>query len=163
MKKNLVLLLMLTCCSTAIFAQSIKFGDLLTLSTLNNDGAYQFVARSNAFRQDYTQDVDGYQMEYFKKIGAKPDFERIAVGRYSKLYNGTILRTLDYSSTDVQNLLNLVSQAKEYGLQLQFRGADDLNNIYLFSNSLFSVNFYIRRDQTSGTLEIKQKDYVQVD
>jgi hypothetical protein len=163
MKKNLLLLPLLFLCCQAIYAQSIKFEDLVYLATVDNNSVYQTLRQTNVFQQDYSQDVDGYPMEYFKKAGAKPDLERIAVGRYTKLYNGTILRTLDYTSTEVQNLLNLVSQAKRYGMEMQFRGADDQDNIYLFSNSFFSVNFYIRRDQTSGLVEIKQKQYLQVD
>jgi hypothetical protein len=162
MKKYLFLLpLMLVC--TAMYGQSIKFGDLLSLATMDNNGVYQTLHYGTAFKQDYSQDVDGYPMEYFKKIGAKPDFERIAVGMYTKLYNGTILRTLDYTSTDVQIVLNLVSQAKRYGMDQTFVGADATYNIYLFNNSFFAVNIYIRRDQTGGLIEIKQKEYVQVD
>jgi hypothetical protein len=162
MKKYLFLLpLMLVC--NAMFGQSIKFSDLLAITPMDNDGVYETLHHGSAFKQDYSQDVDGYPMEYFEKINAKPDLERIAVGQYVKVYNGVILRTLDYSSTDVQVILNMVSQAKRYGMDQQFVGADATYNIYLFSNSFFSVNIYVRRDQTAGLVEIKQKDYLQLD
>jgi hypothetical protein len=162
-KKRLFLLpLMLLCCTT-LQAQSIKFSDLLPLAAMNNDGVYGTLKQSGAFKQDYSENVDGYDMEYFKNAGTKPNTERIEVGAYTKLYNGTILHTLHYTSTEVQNLLSMISQAKRYGLELQFRGADDVNNIYLFSNNFYMVSIYIRRDQTSGLVEIKQQEYLDID
>ena len=163
MKKYLWFLPFLLLFGTNSFAQSIKFSNLVFLATLDNDDVYQNLRQTDVFKQDYSEVVDGYPMEYFNKAGARPDFERIAVGRYIKLYNGVILRTLDYTSTDTQIILNMVSQAKDFGMDLQFRGADELYNIYMFTNSSFSVNIYIRRDQTSGLVEIKQKEYVQID
>jgi len=161
MKKHLWFLLLLF--GTNSFAQSIKFSNLAFLATLDNDDVFQNLRQTDVFKQDYAEVVDGYPMEYFKKAGAKPDFERIAVGKHVKLYNGTILRTLDYTSTDTQIILNMVTQAKDFGMDLQFRGADEVYNIYMFTNNSFSVNIYIRRDQTSGLVEIKQKEYVQID
>ncbi len=144
-------------------AQSISFGDLIYITPMSNDAVYANLKQGGVFKQDYSEEVDGYPMEYFKKSDEKPNLERITVGRYTKIYNGTILRTLDYTSTDVQNVLNMVSQAKYYGMELIFQGADDLNNIYLFSNSFYQVNIYVRRDQTSGEVEIKQKEYLNVE
>jgi|HubBroStandDraft_5_1064220.scaffolds.fasta_scaffold289907_2 hypothetical protein len=162
-KKYLFILSFMLFGSAMVHAQSIKFGDLVYLATLNNDAAYSTLKQAGAFKQDYSENINGYDMEFFKNGGAKPNTERITTGAYTKLYNGTILRTLDYTSTDVQNLLNMISQAKRYGMEMQFRGEDEVNNIYLFSNSFYFVSIYVRRDQTSGLVEIKQKEYMDVD
>jgi hypothetical protein len=104
--------------------------------------------------------VDGQQMQYFNSIGPKPGSEKIASGSFVKLYNGTVLRTLEYTSTEIQNVINMVGQAKRYGLELLFRGVDETDNIYLYSNSFYMVNIRIHRDQTMGIVEIKQKEYL---
>jgi len=163
MKRYLFILPLMLFCSLKMYGQSVKFTDLVFLTSLTNDGVYSNLVQGNAFRQDYSEDVNGQQIEYFKSIGAKPNSERIAVGKYTKLYNGTILRTLYYTSTDVQNIINMIGQAKRYGLDLQFRGVDAANNIYLYDNSFYLVSIYLRRDQTSGMVEIKQKEYLGLD
>ncbi|BAU52605.1 hypothetical protein [Mucilaginibacter gotjawali] len=160
MKKYLFLLPLLLLGSAKMYGQSIKFDQLVNLATLNNDAVYATLKQGNAFKQDYLEEVDGQQMEYFNSIGAKPGSEKIAAGSFVKLYNGTVLRTLEYTSTDVQNIINMAGQAKRYGLDLLFRGVDETDNIYLYSNSLYMVNIRIRRDQTMGVVEIKQKEYL---
>lgn len=162
MKKYLFLLPLLLLAGT-MHAQSIKFSELVALTGLSNDGVYAGLKQNGNFKQDYAEQVDGYPMEYFKNAGAKPNSERITSGYYTKLYDGTVLRTLDYTSTDVQNIINMIGQAKRYGLEMQFRGVDDANNIYLYSNSLYQVSIYLRRDQTSGLVEIKQKEYLELE
>ena len=163
MKKYLFLLAPMLFCGRTIFAQSIKFNQLVALTGLSNDGVYAGLKQNGNFKQDYAEQVNGYPMEYFKNAGAKPNSERITSGFYTKLYDGTVLRTLDYTSTDVQNIINMIGQAKRYGLEMQFRGVDDVNNIYLYSNSLYEVSIYLRRDQTAGLVEIKQKEYLSLE
>jgi hypothetical protein len=163
MKKLLLLPALLLLGALAAHAQSIRFGDLVYMTPMSNEAVFANLKQGGAFKQQYSEDVDGYPMEYFVKTNGKPEQERIAAGRYTKLYNGTILRTLDYTSTDVQNVLNMVSQAKYFGMDLIFQGADDVNNIYLFSNNYYQVSIYVRRDQTAGEVEIKQKEYLNVE
>ena len=163
MKKFLCFLPILLLGSIIAKGQSIKFSELVYMTPMANDAVYANLKQGSAFKQDYSEDVDGYSMEYFKRANAKPDLERIITGRYTKLYNGIILRTLDYTSTDVQNILNMVSQAKYAGLDLIFEGADDVNNIYFFNSPQYQVSIYIRKDQTSGVVEIKQKEYLNID
>ncbi len=158
MKKTLFFLPLLLLSSFIANAQSIRFNDLVYMTPMNNESIYATLKQGSAFKQDYTQDIDGYPMEFFKRANAKPDQERIIAGRYTKLYNGTILRTLDYTSTDIQNILTMVSQARYSGMTSLFEGADETNNIYLFNNNLYQVSIYIRRDQTSGLVEIKQQE-----
>jgi len=163
MKKILFFLPLLLLGSMIAKGQSIKFNDLVYMTPMNNDAVYANLKQGSAFKQDYSEDVDGYPMEYFKRSTGNPEAERIITGRYTKLYDGTILRTLDYTSTDVQNILNMVSQAKYAGLDMVFQGADDVNNIYLFSNNLYQVSIYLRHDQKSGVVEIKQKEFLNID
>lgn len=158
MKKYLFLFPLLLLGSARMYGQSIKFDQLVYLATLNNDAVYATLKQGNAFKQDYLEDIDGQQIEFFKNIGAKPGSEKIASGSFVKLYDGTVLRTLVYTSTDVQNIINMIGQAKRYGLDQQFRGADETDNIYLYSNNFYMVTIRLRRDQTEGVVEIKQKE-----
>ena len=159
MKKYLFLLPLWSFLNINAFGQSIKFNDLVYFATLTNRQVYDNLLQGNAFRQDYMMDVKGQEVETFKRMGAKPELEKITVGYFTKLYNGTILRTVSYTTKNPQFILNMVSQAKYYGLELRFRGADDYNNIYLYDNSFYHVSIYLRRDQSSGLVEIKQVEY----
>lgn len=160
MKKYLYLLPVMLLASLSIHAQSIKFGDLVYFTSLDNQAVYNNLLQGDSFRQDYNIDVNGHQIEYFKNITGKPNTEKITVGNFTKLYNGTVLRTVSYTSTDPQHVINMVAQAQHYGLKKTFQGADESNNIYLFDNSFYHVSIYLRRDQTSGMVEIKQKEYL---
>jgi len=158
MKKYLFFFSLLLLGSARIYGQSIKFDQLVYLATLNNESVYSTLKQGNAFKQDYSENVDGQEMEYFNSKGPKPGAEKIAVGSFVKLYNGTVLRTLDYTSTDVQNIINMIGQAKRYGLDLLFRGVDETDNIYLYASNFYMVSIRLRRDNTSGIVEIKQKE-----
>ncbi len=158
--KRYLLLPVLFLFSTNMYGQNIKFNDLVYFTSLTNRQVFDNLMQGNAFRQDYTTSVNGQEVEYFKSIGAKPNSEKINVGVFTKLYNGTILRTVTYTSNDPQNILSMISQAKRYGLLLKFRGVDDSNNIYLYDNDFYHVSIFLRRDQSSGMVEIKQKEYL---
>jgi len=159
MKKHLLLLPLLLFGSSRMYGQSIKFDQLVYLATLNNDAVASTLKQGNAFKQDYSQEINGQQIEYFKNIGQKPNSERIATGSFTKLYDGTVLRTVEYSSTDVQNIVDMIAQARKYdGLTQQFYGNDDKNNIYLYDNSFYMVSIYQSLDRKSGRVVIKQKE-----
>jgi hypothetical protein len=158
MKKYLFFLPLFLFYTLSIHGQSVKFSDLVYFTSLTNQQVYDNLKEGKAFRQDYTTDVKGQELEYFKNTGNKPNTEKIIVGSFTKLYDGTVLRTVSYTSTDPQNIINMISQTKRYGLDLKFRGADPFNTIYLFDNSFYHVSIYLRRDQTSGLVEIKQKE-----
>jgi len=160
MKKYLFFLPFLLFCSLNMRGQSVKFGDLIYYTNLTNGEVYNALLQGNAFRQDYTGVVNGQELEYFKNINNKPNSERIIVGNFTKLYDGTILRTVDYTSTDPKNIINMVSQAKRNGLDLKFRGADASSSIYLFDNNFYHVSIYLKHDQSSGLVEIKQKEFL---
>ncbi|HAL83172.1 MAG TPA: hypothetical protein DCO83_13860 [Mucilaginibacter sp.] len=158
MSKHLILILLLLLCTSGMYAQSIKFSDLVYFTSLSNGEVYNNLIQGKAFRQDYTEDENGQELEYFKNIANKPNTEEIITGSFTKLYDGTKLRTIVYTSTDGQNIINMISQAKRYGLELKFRGTDASNNIYLYDNNFYHVSIYLKLDKTSGMVEIKQKE-----
>jgi hypothetical protein len=167
MKKYPFLLSALFLWSITAYGQSIKFNDLVYYTNLTNGEVFTTLMEGNKFKQDFTTEVNGQEWEYFKSITgkktdvyAKPDTEKITVGRYTKLYNGTLLRTVNYTSTNPQNIINMISQAHKYGLTKKFQGADRSNNIYLFENDYYEVSIYLRRDESSGLVEIKQKEFL---
>jgi hypothetical protein len=160
MKKYLFILPTIIFCSLSAHGQSIKFNDLVYFTSLTNRQVYDNLLQGNMFRQDYTININGQEIEYFKSIGKRPHSEKINVGKFTKLFDGTVLRTVNYTSTNPQNILNMISQVKRYGLELKFRGEDAVNNIYLYDNNFYDVSIYLSRDQTSGLVEIKQKEYL---
>ncbi|MDB4920455.1 hypothetical protein [Mucilaginibacter sp.] len=160
MKKYLFLLPAMLLATLNMYGQSTKFSDLIYFTSLSNGDVHNTLLQGKSFRQDYSVDVNGRQLEYFKNIGTKPNTEKIMVGDYTRLYDGTILHTVNYTSTDPQHIINMIAQAKRFGLEMKFHGADEANNIYLFDSSFYQVSIYLRRDQTSGLVEIKQKEYL---
>ncbi|SHM54763.1 hypothetical protein [Mucilaginibacter sp. OK098] len=160
MKKYLFMLPVMLLVSLSMYGQSTKFSDLIYFTGLSNGEVYNNLLQGTTFRQDYSVNVNGRELEYFKNITGKPNTEKIMVGDYTKLYDGSVLRTVNYTSTDPQHILNMISQAKRFGLEMKFHGADEANNIYLFDSSFYHVSIYLRRDQTSGLVEIKQKEYL---
>jgi hypothetical protein len=150
-----------------MFGQNVKFSDLVYYTTLTNREVYDILRQGKAFKQDYTMDVNGQEIEYFRGVNAdKTDTavtEKIVTGHFTKLYNGTVLRTLYYTSANAQYIINMISQAKRYGLDLKFRGADASSTIYLYDNNFYHVSIYLRHDQKSGIVEIKQREYLGLD
>ena len=160
MKKYLLFLPCLLLSALSMQGQSVKFNDLVYYTGLDNGQVFNTIIQGNAFKQEFTITQNGQDIETFKNVGTKPNTEKIVVGKYVKLYDGTLLRTVTYNSTIPQNIINMIGQARRYGLTLKFRGADDDNNIYLFDNDFYHVSIYLRRDQKSGLVEIKQKEYL---
>ncbi|TWJ01526.1 hypothetical protein JN11_01677 [Mucilaginibacter frigoritolerans] len=161
--KKLLLFPVLLMIGINLYGQSIKFGDLIYFTSLSNREVFDNLMRGNTFRQDYTMQVNGQEIESFKSIGARANIEKIEVGKYSKLNDGTMLRTVNYTSNSQQDIINMISQVKRYGLDLKFQGADSTNTIYLYDSNFYKVSIYLRRDQTSGMIEVKQKEYLGLD
>ncbi len=160
MKKYLFLLTALLFCGINGFGQSLNFNNLVYFANLTNRQVFDNLLEGNKFRQEYTMQVNGQELEYFRSIGKKANSEKIIIGSFTKLNDGTVLRTVNYTSTDPQNIINMIGQVKRYGLTLKFRGVDDFNNIYLFDNDFYRVSIYLRRDKKSGLVEIKQKEFL---
>ena len=71
MKKYLIILLLLLFCRLSIFGQSIKFNDLIYFTSLTNSEVFNALRQGSAFKQEYTEEVNGQQLEYFKNINSK--------------------------------------------------------------------------------------------
>ncbi|MDN5287494.1 MAG: hypothetical protein JWR38_3768 [Mucilaginibacter sp.] len=158
--KGYLLIVLLTVCSTNLFGQSVTLNDLTNISNLANDEAHNYLVSGKGFKKEYLQDVNGNTLEYLHKIGADKKDESIIIGEGTKLSNGTMLRTVTYKSQTAQHLCNLIIQAKNAGLKMNIQGADAINNIYLFDNDFFHITFYINRNNTFGSVQIKQKEFL---
>lgn len=162
MKKYLFLALLSFCCID-LFGQSITINDLTNLTNLSNGDAHNYLVLTKGFKRKYTQDVDGNTVENLNKIGIEHKEESVAIGVATKLSSGAILRTVAYKTATTKHIFNLITQAKSAGLPMRFQGADSVNNIYLFDNDFFHIVMLISRDNTSGFVEVKQKEYVGFD
>ena len=159
MKKSFLLFTSMVVFSSGIYSQSVKFSDLIYYTNITSRQVYNTLLASNLFAEESINVANGQPIDHFTKIGKNANSEKIVAGKFVKLADGTILRTVEYTSSNARNILSMISQAKSYGLGLRFRGADPSNNIYLYDNDFYNVSIYLRRDQSSGFLEIKQKLY----
>ncbi len=162
MKKYLFLALLSFSCVN-VFGQSITFNDLTNLTNLTNADAHNYLVLAKGFKKDYTQDVDGNTVEHLHKPGLEHTEESVAVGVALKLSSGATLRTVTYKTSTTKHVFNLITQAKSQGLPMRFQGADSVNNIYQFDNDFFHIVMFISRDNTSGYVEVKQKEYLGFD
>jgi len=157
MRKFLFFLPLTLIFNLKVNGQSITFNDLVYYSGMQTRQIYDTFMKGNAFRQNYTTEVDGQTLTYFKSIANKTATEQVIAGHEDKTGDAKILKSIEYTSTDPDNILNMLAQAKKYGLVQRFRGADADNNIYLLDNDYYHVVIHLRRDQKSGTVEIFQK------
>src|ERR1700710_1934954 len=81
MKKYLFFLPALLFCSINMYGQSVKFSDLVYYTNLTNGEVHNTLLDGSAFKQDYTEDINGQKLEFFKNIKSKPNSEKIIVGR----------------------------------------------------------------------------------
>ena len=160
MKKCLLLFTLTVIISASSYSQSVKFSDLVYYTNITSRQVYNTLLASNQFAEESVNVINEQPINHFTKIGKNANSEKIVAGKFIKLADGTILRTVQYTSSSARNILSMISQAKSYGLRLRFRGADPSNNIYLYDNDFYNVSIYLRRDQSSGFVEIKQKLYL---
>jgi hypothetical protein len=162
MKKYLFLAL-LSFWGVDLFGQSVTINDLTTLSNLSNADAHNYLVLAKGFKKEYTQEVEGRETEHLNKVGGDKNQEKVIVGVGTKLTSGTVLHTVTYTTTTPAHIYHLITQAKKQGLNMKFQGADSVNNIYLFDNDFFHIVMFINRDNTLGSVEIKQKEYLGFD
>jgi hypothetical protein len=162
MKKYLFLAL-LSFCGVDLFGQSVTINDLTNISNLSNADAHNYLVLAKGFKKEYTQEVDGRDTEHLNKVGLDKNQEKVVIGVGTKLSSGTILHTVTYTTTTPVHIFHLITQAKKQGLSMKFQGADSVNNIYLFDNDFFHIVMFINRDNTFGSVEIKQKEYLGFD
>lgn len=162
MKKYLLIALM-TCCCVNVFSQSITLNDLINVSNLPNGEAHNYLVLNKGFKNEYLQDVNGNTMEHLHKVAGNKQQETVIIGECTRLSNGSVLRTVVYKSQTTQHLFNLITQAKNAGLKMSMQGADAVNNIYLFDNDLYHIVIFVNRNNTFGSVEVKQKEFVGFD
>jgi hypothetical protein len=158
-----ILITLLTFCCANVFGQSITINDLTNISNLPNDEAHKYVVLGKGFKQEYLQGVGSNTLEHLHKTGTDKKEESLIIGEGAKLSNGNILRTVTYKSQTTQHLFNLITQAKSAGLKMNIQGADAVNNIYLFDNNFFHITILVNRNNTFGSVVVKQKEFLGFD
>jgi len=155
--KKYLLVLILCFAATLTNAQSVSFTDLLSLTSMTNTQAHDFMI-SKGFKQEGTQTFGGKVFDQYR-IGRTPDkIEMMYVGQGSITPNGNTQRSVSYTTIQNADLDNLLAQAKKSTLTLIFQGADVNKNIFRFDNSLFRATISIAFDKKSGGVDVSQKD-----
>jgi hypothetical protein len=162
MKKLLGIAFLLFCCAT-VQAQTITIYDLTNISNLTDAQAHNFLVLNRLFKELYTQDIDGFNLQYYQFGKSDIKKETVIVGAGIKKDDGSLLRKVTYNTTQGAYLYKVIAQAKQSGLNLAFQGADRYKNIYLLENFLYSVHIYINVDNSGGTVEVQQKDFEDFD
>jgi hypothetical protein len=158
MRKNLLIILLLFA-SVNIYAQSISYYDLTNLTSLSAGEAHNYLTLGKTFKHQYLEETNGKRIEHFRSIGTNIKEQTITVGVNTILKNGTVLRTVTYTTVDPQHMVNLISQAKRGKMVMKFQGADANNNIYMFDNDFYHVDMYISTNGGNGTVKINQKEF----
>jgi hypothetical protein len=139
-------------------AQSLTFGDLLNLTSMTNDQAHDFLTLSKGFKSTGVQVVDGKNVDQYKITHGTPEnLEIVLLGVNSKGPGTNPLRTVTYTTTQEQDINNLLAEAKKSALTLVFQGSDVNKNIYRFDNSLFKASISLSFDKKSGSVEVQQQ------
>jgi hypothetical protein len=157
MKKYLAIIVfvLLSVCARA---QNLTLSDITNLASLTNSEAHNSLTFERPFRQKYTENVNGLTIDHYEGTTPSSQAESVLIGYGDKTTNGNFLHTVTYATTNVKYLQNLITQAKSLGLTKQFQGGDASNNIYLFTNFLYSVNVYIANDNSKGSITVKQNE-----
>lgn len=158
MRKYLTIVFVLAC-SAGSYAQSISFKELVNFSNRSNEDVYDYLMDGRVFKEEYIEEVNGQKLDRFKATTPQRA-ETIVVGKYSKAGNGSILRTVDYTSTERQDIINMIAQAKHAGFQQILFGSDPYNNIYLFDNQFFRITITLGLAKNIGTVQVKQVEYI---
>src|ERR1700761_655292 len=139
-------------------AQNLTMSDITNLASLSNSEAHNSLTFERPFQQKYTENVDGLTIDHYQGNTPSSKAETVTIGYGGKTTAGIFLHTVTYNTTNVKYLLNLIGQAKSVGLTKQFQGADNSNNIYLYTNFLYTVNVYIANDNSKGFITVKQNE-----
>ena len=159
--RSILMILTLVFFGMGARAQSLSMPQLTNLATLGNAEAYNNLIYNKApFKRLYSQQVNGLTLVYYQGGPSATKVEKIIIGDGVKTNSGVFLHTVTYTTNQVKYILSLIAQAKSAGLNLNFQGADASNNIFLFDNFLFTVKIYITNDNSQGTVEIRQKEYL---
>ena len=159
--KNFFVILFLVFCATTVSAQSLSLTDITNLATLNTLDGNNFLTQGKPFKESYEQTIKGNTLRHYHSLTTKS--ETIVIGDGFKSDAGTFLHIVNYTTTQRKYLLNLIAQAQSAGLAKNFQGTDKYNSIYVFDNYLYTVRIYLKNDNSSGTIEVKQRDFVNYD
>jgi hypothetical protein len=162
--RNFFILLFLAFLGVNVHAQSLSLTDLTNLATLSVNDGHNFLTQGKPFKEIYQEQAkSGYTLLHYKSIAKRAKSETIVIGDGFKSDAGTFLHIVNYTTTDRKYLLNLIAQANGAGLAKNFQGTDLYNSIYVFDNYLYTVRVFLKNDNSSGTIEIKQRDFVNYD
>lgn len=158
--KKLVLILFMFCFGTSSYAQSISFFDLTNLTNLSDGQAHTYLTLGKIFKHSYQEVIDGKKIEHFRSISSKVREQTVTIGVNTILQNHTVLRTITYTTTDPQHVVNMISQAKRSKMTMKFQGVNSDNNIFIFDNEFYRVEMYISTMEDKGMVKINQKEFV---
>jgi hypothetical protein len=159
--KKLFTFLFLVFCAVSAKAQSLSLTDITNLATLNTSDANNFLTQGKPFKENFEQKVKDNTLKHYISTASKA--ETIVIGDGFKSDAGTFLHVVNYTTTQRKYLLNLIAQAQSAGLAKNFEGTDRFNSIYVFDNYLYTVRIFLKNGSTSGTIEVKQRDFVNYD
>ncbi|WP_345101125.1 hypothetical protein [Mucilaginibacter panaciglaebae] len=156
MKKYLLTVAIYLSC-THVFGQSINLLNIINLTSLNNEQAGSTLTANKAWALQYGEGVNGFIVEHYQTTAASQKKETLIVGQGVRTANGGILRTVSYLSPNIQDVMNLVEQAKGQGLIQNFRGSDRNGNIYIYENILYHMVVRISHNNDKAVIDITQK------
>jgi hypothetical protein len=159
-KYPLVLLIFLSCAHT--YGQSISLTNLLNLTSLTSKDASDVLTMGKVFKLKSGEKINEFVTEHYETTAPENRTETIIIGAGSKTSTGGILHTVSYVTTNTQNILNLIAQAKTQELIPIFKGADKKDNVFIYDSFLYHIVFYISHNGDRGVADITQKEvYIQ--
>jgi len=160
--KQFLAVIILSMLAIGVRAQSLTLSDITNLASLNSSEAHNSLTFERPFQQKYTESVNGSTIDHYQGNTPASRSETITINYGPKTELGASLNTVTYNTTNIKYLRNLIAQAKSIGLTKQFQGADNSNNIYLFSNFLYTVNVYIASDNSKGFISVRENEMSEV-
>lgn len=156
--KQYLAFIVLSLLGISVHAQSLTLSDITNLSSLNSAEAHNSLTFERPFQQKYTEKINGSTIDHYQGNTPASKSETVTINYGPKIGLGAPLNTVTYNTTNIKYLRNLIAQAKSIGLNKQFQGTDNSNNIYLFSNFLYTVNIYIANDNSKGFISVREND-----
>jgi hypothetical protein len=160
--KQFLAVIVLSMFAISVHAQSLTLSDITNLASLNSSEAHNSLTFERPFQQKYTEKVNGSTIDHYQGNTPASKSETVTINYEPKTALGASLNTVTYNTTNIKYLHNLIAQAKSIGLTKQFQGADRNNNIYLFSNFLYTVNIYIANDNSKGFIMVRENEMSEV-
>ncbi len=155
--KKFVLAVAIMALGASARAQNINLLNLTNLTGLNNKQAADDIGARKLFKLQSGEEIDGFLVETYQTQAPRNKVETIVVGKGYKLASGGVLYTVTYTSANVQDVINLMGQAKSINVKQTFHGADAYDNIYIFDSYLYRMVVRIRLDGSRSIIDISQK------